>query len=156
MIRVARVKTLGLAGVAVLAVSAGVVGLIASAAAAGRPSGSYRSQVNNSTFRRALNGSWKLDLSGGAYTLTFTGKRLKGVIVTGRYAITDRQITFQETTAACSSKRASDGCAALMSCRGAGIYTFRTTGGVLGFVRVRDRHCEYRTIVFSESFRKVP
>jgi hypothetical protein len=117
-------------------------------------SGAYQSEVSNSAFSGAVNGRWRLTLRGGTYTFRFTGHILKKVILTGRYSLMGRRITFHEKTAACSSQRASGGCAALLRCRGAGVYRVNLSGRELNFVKVSDPQCASRRIVLSGGFHR--
>jgi len=148
-----RVRTLGVAAVAVVGVAPAGVALAAGTSAAEGLSGRYATDVASTAARGGLRGTWRLTLRGGTYTFTFTGMTAKNVIISGRYSIAARTITFKEISAACSSMKVS-GCMPVMSCRGVGVYHFRRTGRTLSFVRVRDPHCLYRPIVLSGRFRR--
>ena len=148
-----RVRTLGVAAVAVVGAAAAGVALAAGTSAAEGLSGRYTTEVASTAFRGGLRGAWTLTLRGGMYTFTFTGMTAKNVIISGRYSIAEGRITFKQMSAACSSMKVS-GCMPVMGCRGVGVYHFRRTDRTLSFVRVRDPHCLYRPIVFSERFRR--
>lgn len=149
-----RVRTLGVAAVAVVGMSAVGVALAAAPSAADGLSGRYKTEIASTAFRGGLRGIWRLTLRGGVYTFTFTGMTAKNVIIFGRYSIAEGRITFKEMSAACSSMQASGGCKPIIGCRGAGVYHFKRNGRALSFVRVRDPHCLYRHIVLSGPFRR--
>ena len=149
-----RVRTLGVATVAVVGVAAAGVALAAGPSATDGLSGRYTTQIASTAFRGGLRGTWRLTLRGGVYTFTFTGMTAKNVIISGPYSIAEGRITFNEMSAACSSMHASGGCRPIMGCRGAGVYHFKRNGRALSFVRVRDPHCLYRPIVLSGRFRR--
>lgn len=149
-----RVRTLGVATVAVVGVAAAGVALAAGPSATDGLSGRYTTQIASTAFRGGLRGTWSLTLRGGVYTFTFTGMTAKNVIISGPYSIAEGRITFKEMSAACSSMHASGGCRPIMGCRGAGVYHFKRNGRALSFVRVRDPHCLYRPIVLSGRFRR--
>ena len=117
--------------------------------------GVYRTHVHDGFQSGALNGVWTLRLDNGAYTFNYAGKTSKNVIVSGLYAITGRQITFRDHSAACSAKPGSAGCRYL-GCRKPATYTFKLTGKELAFTRLRDRNtnCEL-PIVLASVFRRV-
>jgi hypothetical protein len=117
-------------------------------------SGAYRSEVSSRAFGGAVNGRWTLTLRRGTYTFRFTGHTLKNVIISGRYSLMGERITFHERNAACSSQTASGGCAAILSCRGAGVYRFKLSGRELNFAKVRDPQCASRPMLLSGRFHR--
>ena len=117
-------------------------------------SGAYQSEVSSRAFGGAVNGTWRLTLRRGIYTFRFTGHALKNVIISGHYSLTGGRITFHEKTAACSSQMASGGCAAILDCRGGGVYRFELSGRVTDFVKVRDPQCPSRPVVLSGRFHR--
>ena len=148
-----RVRTLGVAAVAVVAAAAAGVALAAGPSAAEGLSGRYTTEVSSTALRGGLSGTWRLTLRGGMYTFRFTGMTAKNVILSGRYSITGGRIMFKEMSGACSSMKVG-GCVPVMGCRGVGVYRFKRAGRALSFVRVRDPRCRYRPIVLSGQFRR--
>jgi hypothetical protein len=102
-----------------------------------------------------LNGVWRLRLGNGAYTLNFTGKTLKNVIISGVYTAKDGRITFRDHSAACSEKSRSGGCQ-IFGCHQRATYTFTLTRTTLTFARLRDHNADCELpVVLPSPFHRV-
>lgn len=116
--------------------------------------GVYRTRVDSEFHSGALNGVWRLRLDNGAYTLNYTGKTSKNVIIAGVYTISGRRITFRDRSTACSARPGSGGCR-FLGCRRPAIYTFTLTQSKLTLARLRDENtnCELPLVLPAGFYR---
>jgi hypothetical protein len=117
--------------------------------------GTYKTTIETTALGGELSGNWKVRFQPGTYTLNFTGKTDKNVIISGPYEISGKRITFRQREAACSSK-SRNGCR-LINCRGAGTYTFELIRLKLSFDTIRGSKpdCELRRVLLAGNFGKV-
>jgi hypothetical protein len=118
--------------------------------------GTYQTRVDSEFQSGALNGVWRLRLHNRRYTLNYSGKPSKNVIISGVYTVTGRRITFSDHRTACSAKPGSGGCR-FLGCRSPATYTFTLTRKRLIFARVRDpnMNCELPLVLVASWFHRV-
>jgi hypothetical protein len=114
--------------------------LAPAALAAGTLSGKYKTKISGYRVNGVLNGTWVIDFTSGAYTVTDNGKTADY----GKDTITGNQIAFHD-------KGGPD------KCSGTGKYTFKLTGTTLKFTVISEASaCKGRHAVLTHAkFTKV-